>query len=106
MAAFYRKWAGREDVQQDSEFYRHLLSQSAKWDEAAKTRSAGRGASNAAAAHEKWRNGYYKEHVQGAETATGYLLLIAKTVGAARPAHSRSMTSTRTARTTPSFRTS
>jgi hypothetical protein len=85
MAAFYRKWAGRSDVQQDSEFYRSLLSRAAKWHEAAKGRSAGRAASGKAEAHTKWRDGYYKANVQGAETATGYLLLIAQTYGAAPP---------------------
>jgi len=85
MASFYRKWAGREDVQQDSEFYRTLMSSAAKWAEAAKGRSAGRGAANAAAAHQKWVNGYYKEHVQGSETANAYLLVIAQTYGAAPP---------------------
>jgi hypothetical protein len=85
MAAFYRKWAGREDVQKDSEFYRSLLSRAAKWNAAAKQRSAGNGARAAAEAHANWANGYYKDHVQGAETANGYLLAIAQTYGAAPP---------------------
>jgi len=85
MAAFYRKWAGRTDVQQDSEFYRSLLSSAAKWAEAAKGRAAGSNAAAKAEAHAKWANGYYKNHVQGSETAGGYLLLIAKTYGAAPP---------------------
>lgn len=85
MAAFYRKWAGREDVQKNSEFYRSLLSRAAKWNAAAKQRSAGNGARAAAEAHGKWASGYYKDHVQGAETANGYLLAIAQTYGAAPP---------------------
>ena len=85
MAAFYREWAGREDVQQDSEFYRSLLSRASKWNAAAKGRAAGNSARAAAEAHQKWANGYYKDHVAGAETATGYLLFIAKEYGAAQP---------------------
>jgi hypothetical protein len=85
MAAFYRKWAGREDVQQDSEFYRSLLSNAAQWQNAAKQRSAGGSAAAKAKAHDNWVQGFYKANVQGGETANGYLLAIAKTYGAAPP---------------------
>lgn len=85
MAAFYRKWAGKPEVQKNSEFWRSLMSRAAKWNAAAKARSSANGARAAAEAHNKWVNGYYKQHVQGAETATSYLVAIAKTYGAAPP---------------------
>jgi hypothetical protein len=83
MAQFYTKWAGRSDVQQDSEFYRSLLDRAAKWNASAKAKHAGSGARAAAKAHADWANGFFKSHVQGAETATSQLLLIAKEYNAA-----------------------
>jgi hypothetical protein len=85
MAQFYRKWAGRADVQKNSEFHRSLLSRAAKWQAAAKARSAGSARGSKYEAHNNWVKGYYKNNVQGAETANGYLLVIAKTYGAAPP---------------------
>jgi hypothetical protein len=85
MSSFYAKWAGREDVQKNSEFHRSLLSRAAKWQAAAKGRSAARGRSNKYEAHNNWVKGFYKREVQGAETATGYLVEIAKLYGAAPP---------------------
>jgi hypothetical protein len=85
MGAFYKKWAGRPEIQQDSEFYRHLLSQAAKWNAAA---NQGRSAGNARAkaeAHNKWVAATYKSKVQGSETANVWLLEIAKAYGAAPP---------------------
>jgi hypothetical protein len=85
MAAFYRKWAARPDVQKNSEFHRSLLSRAAKWQAAAKAKAASRGRSNKYEAHNNWVKGFYKREVQGAETATGYLVEIAKLYGAAPP---------------------
>ena len=85
MAAFYKSWANKPEVTKNSEFYRSLLSRAAKWQAAASARSAGNSAAAAAEAHQKWVNGFYKSHVQGSETATNYLIAIAKTYGAAPP---------------------
>src|SRR6476619_6431118 len=78
MSNFYAKWAGRSDIQQDSEFYRHLLSQQAKWHAAAAQGSASRGRSNAYAAHNNWVEGVLKDKVQPAADASSYILEIAK----------------------------
>ena len=83
MANFYRKWAARPDVQKNSEFYRSLLSRAAKWQAAAKGRARGGSARSSAEAHQKWVDGYRKEHVDGAITASGYLLYVAKVYRAA-----------------------
>jgi hypothetical protein len=85
MADFYTKWAGREDVQKDSEFYRHLLMQGAKWHNAAAQGAAARGRSNKYEAHNRWVDNTYKRQVQGSETAAGYLLAIAIQYRAAPP---------------------
>jgi hypothetical protein len=85
MGAFYKKWAGREEIQQNSEFYRHLLSQAAKWNASANAGRASRGRGNSYDAHNNWVNRVYKRDVEAGETATGYLLAIAKAWGAAPP---------------------
>jgi hypothetical protein len=82
MAQFYKNWAARPDVQQDSEFYRSLLDRAAKWNASATAKKAAGGARSAAAAHANWVNGFYKGHVQGAEEATQDLVVIAKLYGA------------------------
>ena len=84
MADVLHKWANRSDVQQDSEFYRSLLDRAAKWQlRRHREGVGGRRARATAAAHANWVDGFYKNNVQGAETATGYLLFIAKEYGAA-----------------------
>jgi hypothetical protein len=85
MGKFYRKWAGRPEIQQDSEFYRHLLSQAAKWNASANAGRASRGRSNAYEAHNNWVQRVYARDVEAGETANGYLLAIAIASGAAPP---------------------
>ena len=82
---FYAKWVKRPDVQQDSEFYRHLLDQAAKWHQAAIQGNAARGRSTAAADHNKWVAGVIKDQVQPAVDAAGYILQIATQYEAAPP---------------------
>lgn len=78
VSAFYGKWLKRPEIQQDSEFYRHLLSQQAKWHNAAVQGNAARGASNAYENHQKWVAGVMKRETDPAEMAHGYIMQIAK----------------------------
>ncbi len=78
MSDFYGKWAGREDIQQDSEFYRHLLSQEAKWHSAAKAGRSARGSSDKYAAHAAWVDRVLKTQVNGGEIVSSAILEIAR----------------------------
>ena len=78
MSDFYGKWAGREDIQQNSEFYRHLLSQEAKWHSAAKAGRSARGASNKAAQHDAWVQQVLKTQVNAGDIANDAIFQIAK----------------------------
>jgi hypothetical protein len=87
---FYAKWVKRPEIQQDSEFYRHLLSQQAKWHQAAIQGRAARGASNAYENHQKWVANITKKQTQPAQDAHNYILQIAIAYNAA-PANATSL---------------
>lgn len=76
MAAFYRKWAAK--LPEQSEAYRQLMTQAAKFKSAAAARGRGRSSNNAAIAYGKKQQETYDTHEKPFDYITGAIAAVAQ----------------------------